>query len=671
MEHFSKDAQKKITDCESIAFHFGHSLITSEHLLLAILKDKELLFTKELNKLKIDYDYLLKIVKNKYLKKEKDPLYMEYSVELKILLTHADIISKSSKEDNVSLNSIINAILTENNSLANELLVEEKVHINEIKKKMMNNMNQRFNELDNIADLHLMSNEKKDPLIGRQSELKQLINALSRRNKPNAILVGAPGVGKTAIVEELAVLLEKNEIPSLKGKRIYEFDIASTVGGTKYRGEFEEKIKKILKKVKEAKNVILFVDEIHNIVHAGGAEGAIDASNILKPYLSRGDIQMIGATTDDEFDVFFEKDKPLKRRFQVIRVLPSSKEETLEILHSLKPIYEDYYHTSINESILHDIVDLADIYLSEQSFPDKAIDILDNTLVMKQGEITKEDILKTFSLYYKVENINSEKIMALSHILDEEIYGQENALKKIKRSLNYAAIKKTNFDSLTLSLLFVGPSGVGKSKTAFLIGETLYGKDNIVYLNLSQYQDPYALSRLINVSHSGVNDNSFIRKIKHNPHTLLIIDELEKGSLEVLDFFTQILDIGGFYDTSGKYIPMNNVMLIMLTNIGFEQEHIFKERKDIVSDTALIKNLKIHFRQELLSRIDEIITFSYLNKEAANQIINKYEKLENNYLQESSIEIDYNSKDFYCYGARYLKKEARKQIMEKTKNIKL
>ncbi len=646
MEHFSKDAQKIIASCESIAFHFGHGLITSEHLLLAILKDKELPLTKELAKAKIDYDNVAKKIKNKYIKKDKDPLYMEYSVELKLLLTHADIIAKSSKEESVNLDAIIAAIFCETNSLAYELLFDLKVKMNDYKKTT----NQKRNiDIESIPDLYSMSNLKKDPLIGRENELQQLINALSRRNKPNAILVGAPGVGKTAIVEELASLLEEDKIPSLKNKRIYEFDIAATVGGTKYRGEFEEKIKKILKKVKEAQNIILFVDEIHNIVHAGGAEGAIDASNILKPYLSRGDIQMIGATTEDEFESFFEKDKPLKRRFQVIHVSPSTKEETNIILKKLKPIYEDYYHTKISDDVLEYIVDLADLYLKEQAFPDKAIDVLDNTLVMKQDTITKEDVEKTFALYYKIENIDEQKINRVCEALKKEIYGQNEALLNIKNALKSALNQNAN-DSPSLSLLFVGPSGVGKSKAAFIIGETLYGKDNICYLNLSQYQDPYALNRLIINRINYGDENIFIKKIKNHPHTLLILDELEKANIEVLDFFTQILDNGGFYDANGKYIQMNNVMIIMLTNYGFE-ENLFSNEDPNYSLESIKRKLANYFRKELLSRLDDIILFSFLNKEAGKKIMGKYY---DRVAQEFSLEFD--NKEYRHYGARYLKK---------------
>lgn len=666
MEHFSKDVQKLIATCESLAFHYGHALITSEHLLLCILKDIDSPLSKELAKYKLTFDVLEKKLKKKYQKNIKDPLYMEYSPELKTLFNQANAFTRANNEEIVSLKFLLLTLVSENNSLAYLLFEEYKVKINDLKKIIILKYLSKNIELENVPDLHSLYKENKDPLIGRNNELTQLINALSRRNKPNAILVGPPGVGKTAIVEELASLLMQDSVPSLKGKRIFEFDIASAVGGTKYRGEFEEKIKKTLKKVKEAGNIILFVDEIHNIVHAGGAEGAIDASNILKPYLSRGDIQMIGATTEDEFNNVFEKDKPLKRRFQIIKVYPSSKEETLEILKKLKPIYEDFYNTIISDEVLSFIVDYADLYLKEQSFPDKAIDILDNTLVSINHKISKKDVINTFAIYYKIENINSAKFDTLSYILDKEIYGQDEAIKQIKNSLLYTLRKDDNFEGVLLSLLFVGPLGVGKSKTAFIIGEQLYSKDNMFYLNMSQYQDVYALTKLTsNINNEG---NGFINKFKNNPHTLLILDEMDKANIEVMDFFMQIIDTGGFYDNNGKYVSMKNVLIIMISSFIYDNDNLFTNNKTEYSLPSIEQKLSLKFRKEFISKIDDIIVFDYLKKDAGEKIAKKYLKSYENIAQEaSSIEFDFEDENYYKYGARYIKKEVKKQILEEMK----
>lgn len=350
LEKFSSGAQRIISLAEALAFEFNHPTVGSEHLLLSFLKCKDNLLTKELSKYNIDYLSLRDKVKNLYQGSDDTNIYVQYTFELKELLADSLKISEKNKESLISSDSLALAVLS-NKNIAQELLAKEGVNINAML-KAINHSRKRKSELNTIPDLHLSGADHRDPLIGREKELRQLINALSRRNKPNAILLGEPGVGKSAIVEELAKQLLSNKIPSLKGKSIYELDIASTVSGTKYRGEFEEKIKKIIRKVQEDGNAILFIDEIHTIVKAGGAEGAIDASNILKPYLSRGEIQIIGATTEEEFNATFENDKALKRRFQIIRVEETTEEETLDILLKTKPIYEKFYSIKIDDYLL-------------------------------------------------------------------------------------------------------------------------------------------------------------------------------------------------------------------------------------------------------------------------------------------------------------------------------
>lgn len=668
MEHFSKDTEKILSKAETIAFSLNHGFVTSEHVLLALLKDNDQLITKELNRQKIDADTIYKKIKGLFSKKEKDPQYMEYTIELKLLLSKASTLSKEKKEGFITPLILSYAILLEENCGAYVLLKKLKVNIPLLKDSMF--ANKKNSDLDLITDLHRLGIKNSDPLIGRQSELLQLINALSRRNKPNAILVGEPGVGKTAIVEELAKQLEDNKIPSLLGKRIYELDIASTVGGTKYRGEFEEKIKKILKKVTEEGNVILFIDEIHNIVHAGGAEGAIDASNILKPYLSRGDIQLIGATTEDEFDAVFEKDKPLKRRFQVIKIYQTSIEETKEILYKIKPLYESYYNKLISDDILDEIVCLADIYLKDMSFPDKAIDILDNSLVLsKFSYLTKEDVNKTMSLFYKIERSNKNKIDELFLILKNKIIGQDDALESLYNSLLELDLDVKDENKPLLSLLFLGPVGVGKTLVSKLIGDILFGTENVLVLNMSLYQEPYSLKELLSSNKGiyGEESSSFIKKIKTHPHLLIIFEEIDKASNEVIDFILSILDRGGFYDLNGKYVDMHDVMIIMNTNYGFKGENIFSS--NIKRNTTIINEKNIlsqRFRQEFISRIDGIIKFNYLNKSSISKISQEYAK---DYIfDENELnEINHDEKEYAQYGAFLIKRNVKKALIKNNK----
>ena len=308
LDNFSFTVQRVLLLSESLAKEFLHPTIGSEHILLAILNNEDCVLTKELEKQGIKYRTFFDKTKHLY-QKEKKVKKAEYSLEVKQIIQDSIKYGLKNKETLVSMESFSYVLISSNNTVS-ELLVNLGINVDIIVKKLLS-LNKKKSELLSISDLHVLGGNNKDPLVGRENEIVQLIYALSRRNKPNAILIGEPGVGKTALVEELGKRLLNNQIPLLKNKVIYELDLASTVSGTKYRGEFEEKLKKIIKKVKEDGNAILFIDEIHNVIKAGGAEGAIDASNILKPYLARGEIQLIGATTREELNDSFEKDKAL------------------------------------------------------------------------------------------------------------------------------------------------------------------------------------------------------------------------------------------------------------------------------------------------------------------------------------------------------------------------
>ena len=419
LEKFSLEAQRIISSAESLSFDLSHTSIGCEHFLLAILKIPDNILTIALKKYRITFKSVISDIKAFDSIKKNDIFFMEYDDNFKKLIDESQKESREFKEDKVSVNVMEIVFLKNLNGICREIFINNKVDINMLLALVIKNQ-RRHSELDRIIDLHDLSNIKKDPLIGRSNELQQLVMALKRRNKPNAILVGNPGVGKTAIVEELAQLLSKNKIPGLEGKRIYELDISSVVGGTKYRGEFEEKLKKIIKNVSDDGNAIIFIDEIHNIIKAGGAEGAIDASNILKPYLSRGDIQIIGATTVDEYHTIFEKDKALNRRFQIIYVDPSNKDETLNILNTLKPIYEDYYKLKIADNLTNYIVEVAEEFIPNMSFPDKAIDILDNSCVLAKNELTKENINKMVEKTYNVSISKDKKALLIKEKLEDE-----------------------------------------------------------------------------------------------------------------------------------------------------------------------------------------------------------------------------------------------------------
>lgn len=667
MDKYSNEAQKIISAAENYAFNFGHSLVSTDHLLLSFLKNENSL-SIELKKYKITFDLLYKKVQGLFPTHDSDPLYMEYTFELKKLIDSASLISKQYRENNISINALAIALLTEKNS-ATDILKKLKVDISKVCRNIQNSLIKK-SELDLISDLHKLSDVEHDPLIGRENELLQLINALSRRNKPNAILVGEPGVGKTALVEELARLLKENKVPRLKNKMIYELDLASTVGGTKYRGEFEEKIKKILKKVIEDGNCILFIDEIHNIIKAGGAEGAIDASNILKPYLSRNQIQIIGATTEDEFQSIFEKDKALKRRFQVIKLDQSTPKETKEILYKNKYLYEKHYNLEIDNSVLDYIVNIADNHLPHLFFPDKALDILDNACVIANTKLTTADIDKTLEIYFKISVNSSKKSEIVFERIKDKISGQDSAINKIVNCLSLLDHGFFDRDKPLLNMLFLGPSGVGKTEISKIIGEVYFSKDNIIYLDMSSYQEINSLNKLIGFS-TQENNTKLVKELKAHPKSLIILDEIEKANLEVLDFFLQIFDQGFFDSIKGEKIDCRNAMIIMTSNYGFDNNLNFKMNidKSKINEDFILKNLQSKFRFEFLSRIDEIIVFDFLNHDTKNIIAKNYLESVPYHFEISNIEeiLIHSDEEYNKYGARLIKRDCKKAILKKLK----
>ena len=410
-----------------------------------------------------------------------------------------------------------------------------------------------------------------------------------------------------------------------------------------------------------------FIDEIHNVIKAGGAEGAIDASNILKPYLSRNEIQIIGATTEDEFQTIFEKDKALKRRFQIIKMLPSSKEETLTILLHTKNLYEKHYNITIDDNLLPYIVNVSDNYLPTLFFPDKALDILDNSCVIANKKLTMDNINSTIENYYKINvNMSNKSDLALKKI-KEKIVGQEEALEKIQQALTLVDKNIYDKDKPLLSMLFIGPSGVGKTEISKIIGETYFSNENIIYFDMSSYQEFGSLNKLI--GYSSDNNSKLVRELKAHPKSLIILDEIEKASNEVLDFFLQIFDQGFFDSSKGERIDCKNVMIIMTSNYGFDSNLSMKLNlnNNVLSENSVLKKLQNRFRYEFLSRIDEIVVFSFLNNDIQKEIAK-------NYLNSLGMEFSclddvliHSKEEYDKFGARLIKRDCKKAILNKFK----
>lgn len=536
-------------------------------------------------------------------------------------MTKSEKISKDKKEKKISSLSLSLALMSfesENlDSIYHILKVDKDTIVKTLEKAY-----RKSSELDSIIDLHRLGIRKLDPLIGRKEEIEELIKALRKRNKANAVLIGEPGVGKTHIVEHLAKKIEDGEIPELEDKKIYELDIASAVSGTKYRGEFEEKIKKIIKKVIEDGHTILFIDEIHNIVKAGGAEGAIDCANIIKPYLTRGEISIIGATTFDEYEKVFSEDKALKRRFQPIRIRPNTHAETAEILKSLLPLYQSFYNITIPENSIEQILTLTDRYASNEFYPDKAIDVLDNACLNSKNEVTEQIIIETIEKLYKVKVDFKPKAESVIDKISKEIKGQDNALYELKKNLK--VIDNTLYDTnKPLGVyLFVGPSGVGKTQTAKLLAKYYFNSElSFFKIDMADYRDSSSLSRLNGTSpgYVGYKEVSpLVRQLKSFPHSLILLDEIEKASTSILDFFLNIFDEGYFIDGVGQKISTSNVIFVLTSNYSFDSDHLFSSKINSSKSNMnqIRKVLEEKFRYEFLARLDDIILFDYLNEDA-------------------------------------------------------
>jgi len=563
--------------------------------------------------------------------------------------------------------------------------------------------------LDNFSrDLIKLAEEGKiDPVVGRDNEVRRISQILSRKKKNNVVIVGDAGVGKSALVEKLALQIHKGNCPSnLLDKRLVSLDLTSLVAGTKYRGQFEERIKAILNELQENPNVIVFIDELHTMVGAGNASGAMDAANILKPALARGEMQCIGATTFDEFKKHIEKDGALVRRFQKIILKEPTQQETIEILKNLKSSYEEFHKVEYQDSVIETITTLASRYVTDRQFPDKAIDILDELgsdkkisgkipeiieTLKKDAEELKEKkvqvvknqnyeqaaklrdeerkILKKLEdekekwaqkqkdnktpvsvedVYEIVSNMTgvpiskldskeTEKLLKLEELLSSKVIGQDDAIKIISKSIrrNRVGIKDTN--KPIGSFIFLGSTGVGKTFLAKSLAETLFGDPNkIIRVDMSEFMEKHNVSRLIGSppGYVGYDEGGQLtEKVKNNPFSVILFDEIEKAHKDVFNILLQILDEGHLTDSFGRKVNFTNTLIIMTSNVGAKKVMEFGDgmgfatnsketQKAEVKKSIVQKALKQQFNPEFLNRIDDIITFNPLDDETLKKIIN-------------------------------------------------
>lgn len=620
---FDEQAQKAIVVAESIAFDLGHNNVGSEHLLLSLLKISDCKLRDLVKEYGVNEKNIYEDIKRLFGINDDQPFYMEYSDAVKNILETAVEITNKQNKSKVTLNILTISLLKNAECVAHELLKKYHVDFDDIIYQLNENseLETKLDQIPSLVNLNKKVKQSEHLIIGRKKELEKLCMILSKKEKNNALIIGEAGVGKSALVEKLAYLINQNKVnDGLKKKIIYELSLSSIVAGTKYRGEFEEKLRKIIDKVKDMDNVIIFIDEIHNIIGAGGAEGAIDAANILKPYLARKDLTIIGATTTEEYYQHFEKDQAMNRRFSVITLKENTKEETLEILQKTKLFYERFHQIEVNDEVLTYLVENVDRYIKNRTFPDKAIDIFDLACVKarfkQQHIITKKIVKEVIEEYTSIkinDNYDFENIKAK---LNQKIVGQSKAIEQIVNQL------KLSKDSLQPKvMMFLGNSGVGKSETAKELARLLSRK--LIRLDMSEYRDSSSVQKIIGAAPGYVGYDKpslLLGQLQTYPKSVLLLDEVDKASPDVLSLFLQVFDEGYLEDSHKRKVYFNNTIIIMTSNKGVVKNQLgFKKGNNF-------RKVNGFFSEEFISRIDEIISFKNLSKQDLKKIIRKHFK---------------------------------------------
>lgn len=673
--HLTRQAERALKTTFLEAKVFQSTSISTAHLLLCILRNENDPTTKLLNKLKIDYE----IAKEQYLQMTpKDEDFMEN------LPKNESFNEDSGQDDSLKSDNF--------NNPTNKSSKKSKTPV-----------------LDNFGrDLTELAEEGKlDPVVGREKEIERVSQILSRRKKNNPLLIGEPGVGKSAIAEGLALrIIQKKVSRILFNKRVVTLDLASLVAGTKYRGQFEERMKAVMNELEKNDDIILFIDEIHTIVGAGGATGSLDASNMFKPALARGEIQCIGATTLDEYRQYIEKDGALERRFQKVIVEPTSVPETITILNNIKNKYEDHHNVTYTPEAIEACVKLTDRYMSERFLPDKAIDALDeagsrvhitnidvpkqildlerqleevrdlkNSVVKRQKyeeaaklrddekklekelaiaqeqweedsknnrvQVTEDNVADVVSMMTgipvnRIAQTESNKLASLPELLQGKVIGQNDAVLKIARSIqrNRAGLKDPNRP--IGSFIFLGSTGVGKTQLAKVLAKELFdSEDALVRIDMSEYMEKFAISRLIGAPPGYVGyeeGGQLTEKVRRKPYCVVLLDEIEKAHPDVFNMMLQVLDDGYLTDSLGRKIDFKNTIIIMTSNVGARQLKDFGQgvgfgtaakvaQADDHSKGIIENALKKTFAPEFLNRIDDVIVFNALEKEDIDKII--------------------------------------------------
>ena len=730
-DKFTKKAVRIIENAVNIASELGHTYIGSEHILLSITADGTTSAAEILIENGVSYDDLRREIIHLVGQGTPSILNQRYfTTATKKILESSYNIALTDKKRQATPEHILSAIIRESSCSACTIIKKiggnltgicgglNLVHSSEVQAELLEAIKPKLSQLPNLfrygknlTDISLI--RKNDPLIGRKNEIERVLQVLSRRNKNNPCLIGEAGVGKTAIVEGVAELFVRNLVPdSLKNKFIFALDFTSLLSGAKYRGDFEERVKACLDEAVNAGNIILFIDEIHTIVGAGAAEGAIDAANIMKPQLARGELQIIGATTFEEYRKTIEKDTALERRFQPVSVVEPSIENCIEIINGLKNNYETFHNVEISQEIISLSVNMSVRYISERFLPDKAIDVLDEACACAKirystgyteylnmstaknrlsgirklannsirPRVLKEDIISVVSMKTGIplDKISIRDVHELNFLkmkLSERVIGHEDAINKITNAICRSKSGLRDANRPIASFLFAGSTGVGKTELAKALADCMYySGNNLIRIDMSEYMEKHSVSKLIGAppGYAGYDEqpSNLCERVRRNPYSLLLFDEIEKADIEVLNVLLQILDDGILTDSTMKKASFRNCIIIMTSNIGADQLSRkslvgFTENPDSANEDYVLSRLREHFTPEFINRIDELVVFRPLIHDDLVKISRI--ALENLRLRAKSlgIELSYSprvietiacAKETEKYGARPIKR---------------
>ena len=765
-EKYTEKARRVIFFARYETSQLGARRIETEHVLLGLLREDKGLSSRFFPHAEAALENIRKQVEGRTVSREKVSTSVELplSDEAKRVLTYAAEEADRLMCNYVGTEHILLGLLREENSLAAEILYENGLRLSRVREELAGPAAERVAPSKSKESLILTEFSRDlteaasegilDPLIGRDTEIERLIQILCRRTKNNPVLIGEPGVGKTAIVEGLAQKIVNGEVPSmLADKRLLALDISLIVAGTKYRGQFEERLKAIMKELVENPSFVVFVDELHTLVGAGSAEGSLDAANILKPALSRGEIQCVGATTPYEYRRSIEKDRGLARRFQAIKVGPPAEEETLEIIRGIKSRYEAFHQVEYTDEAIHAAVYQSSRYITDRYLPDKAIDVLDeagarvklaNSVLpegvndlqrklkvivrqmddaisakqfdraakLKDRELVQRENLHVIKERWKVKNrtppqvkkehvehvisrwtgipVTSlqeeemQKLLRMEDELHERVVSQDRAISALSRAIRRSRSGMKSPGRPVGSFLFLGPTGVGKTELAKALAHTLFGSERaLIRFDMSEYMEKHSVSKLIGsppgyVGHE--EGGQLTEKVKRNPYTVLLLDEIEKAHFDIFNILLQVFEDGQLTDSHGNTIDFKNAIIIMTSNIGarylVDKSQVgfssTREQGQERVEELILNEVKKLFNPEFLNRLDEMILFESLTEDDLRQIVDLLLKQVNENVESKkiTIQLEDEAKDWIIrktchnrsYGARPLRRAIQRYI---------